>query len=204
MMRSMNESDPAADEGAGETTAAEADAVEPGALMGASAGGRIVRIDLAATGLFLVTASAAAATTATWVRAIATTVALGLFALGCLAFLWAYGIAVQRSRTHEMGIGGLFLLLRPTAPASVQRLMIGVLVAQVVIGLATASVRASERPFTTLAFGLLVPVLGIGLNGQWAARYGHFGARIAPGPSEASGRTVRTPRPPMKQNARHG
>jgi hypothetical protein len=201
MMRPVNELDPAANEEAGETAA---DAVEPVVWAGAVAGARIVRIDLVATGVFLVTAAAAAATTATWVRAIATSVALGLFAAGCLAFLWAYGIAVKRSRTHEMGIGGLFLLLRPTAPASVQRVMNGALVAQVAIGLATSSVRASERPFTTLAFGLLVPVLGIGLNGQWAARHGHFGARIVPERSDSAGHTVRTPRPPMKQNARHG
>ena len=167
-------------------------------------GGRIVRIAIGATALFLVTASAAAATTTTWVRAAAVSVALSFFVVGCVAFLWAYAIAVQRSRTDEMGIGGLFLLLRPTAPRSIQLALNSALVAQVVIGLATSSVRAGERPFTTLAFGLLVPVLGIGLNGQWAARHGRFGRRVAPDRSGARSGTVRTEPAPMKQNARHG
>jgi hypothetical protein len=29
-----------------------------------------------------------------------------------------------------------------------------------------------------LAFGVLVPLLGLGLNGLWASKYGSFGKRI--------------------------
>jgi hypothetical protein len=45
---------------------------------------------------------------------------------------------------------------------------------QVVVAVTTASI----RPFTTLAFGILVPMFGIGMNGLWAARHGRFGPRI--------------------------
>jgi hypothetical protein len=30
-----------------------------------------------------------------------------------------------------------------------------------------------------LAFGVLVPMFGIGANGLWAARHGHYGQRSA-------------------------
>ena len=36
---------------------------------------------------------------------------------------------------------------------------------------------------STLAFGVLVPILGLGLNGLWAATYGSFGARRLKGDS---------------------
>lgn len=66
------------------------------------------------------------------------------------------------------------------------------LAAQVIVAVATAIARpntlqegaqGSSRG-STLAFGVLVPVLGLGLNGLWAATYGTFGARrLKGGPS---------------------
>ena len=38
---------------------------------------------------------------------------------------------------------------------------------------------ASIRPFTAVAFGILAPMLGLGLMGLWGARHGRFPA--APG-----------------------
>jgi hypothetical protein len=118
-------------------------------------------------------------------------VSLGLFAAGTVAFLWAYGIAVQRSREAEIGIGGLFFLAGPTAPREVRRSLNLALTLQVVVGVATASV----RPFTTLAFGVLVPMFGLGLNGLWGARHGRFGPRITIDATDDG---------PMGQNAPHG
>jgi hypothetical protein len=46
---------------------------------------------------------------------------------------------------------------------------------------------ASVRPFTTLAFGTLAPMLGIGINGLWAARHGRFPARVVRGARSAPG-----------------
>jgi len=47
---------------------------------------------------------------------------------------------------------------------------------QVLVGISGAIARGSTdgRPGSTLAFGVLVGMLGLGLNGWWAARYGRF------------------------------
>jgi len=39
-------------------------------------------------------------------------------------------------------------------------------------------VTASVRPFTGLAFGILVPTYGLGLVGLWAVRLGEFPPRV--------------------------
>lgn len=104
-----------------------------------------------------------------------------LFAGGCAVFLWALVLAAARSREVEIGMGGLFFLAG-SAPAGVQRLLVGSLAAEAAGALATAA----ARPFTALAFGILVPVWGLGHCGLWAARYGEFGPRQA-----QSGRAAR-------------
>jgi hypothetical protein len=86
--------------------------------------------------------------------------------------VWAYAVAVGRSRTDLIGIGGLFFLAG-SAPRSVQRPLIASLVAEVVI----AGVTASTRIYTPLAFGVLVPMYGLGLMGLWGARFGTFPPR---------------------------
>jgi hypothetical protein len=37
-----------------------------------------------------------------------------------------------------------------------------------------------ESQLNPLAFGVLVPMFGIGMNGAWAARYGSYGPRTDP------------------------
>jgi hypothetical protein len=51
---------------------------------------------------------------------------------------------------------------------------------QVIVGLGGAIIRRSTDGVdgSTLAFGVLVPLLGLGLNGLWASKYGMFGKRI--------------------------
>lgn len=123
------------------------------------------------------------------IRYVAVAVDLVLFLVGVVAFFWAYAVAVGRSREHEIGIGGLFFLAgKETAPAIAKRVLLGALAVQVVVAVATASV----RPFTTLAFGILVPLHGLAHAGLWSARHGRFGPRTTP-----AGRR-------MEQNARHG
>ena len=65
-----------------------------------------------------------------------------------------------RSRREELSVAGLFLL-SGSAPSDVRRLLLGALAVQTAVALATASV----RPFTPLAFGVLVPTFGLGLCG---------------------------------------
>jgi hypothetical protein len=71
-----------------------------------------------------------------------------------------------------MTVAGLFLL-QGSAPRDVRRRLLGALAAEVVVGLGVAI----ARPFTSLAFGLLVPVYGLALAGLWGARHGTFPPR---------------------------
>ena len=156
---------------------AETDTPEPdaGALSDA-----IVRIDIALTAVFVVTAAYAATvfdTTAQWVGAIT---AMVLFAVGVAAFLWGFWNAVQRSRTEEIAVTQVFLLAGSPTPAPVRRAMNSVLVLQVVTATITTLSRPNGpdgNPGSSLAVGFLVPMLGLGLNGLWAAFHGRFPAR---------------------------
>jgi hypothetical protein len=164
----------------------------------------IVRADVAGTALFAASAGAALATD-TWTEG-SIAVAVALFALGIFAFIWGYFSAVERSRTEEIGVANLFLLTGRTAPPRVKRTMLAVLAAQVAVGLGAAAAGFSglqEDDLNPFAFGILVPMFGLGLNGIWSSRHGAFGPRIVK-------RRV-TPRdhvpPPdheMEQNAHHG
>jgi hypothetical protein len=57
----------------------------------------------------------------------------------------------------------------------VQRHLLGSLGVQIVV----AVVAAALDPFTPLAFGTLVPTLGLALCGLWAVRHGMFPGRSA-------------------------
>jgi hypothetical protein len=132
----------------------------------------IIRASWLGTVVFTVTAVAAVATRAATIPA--AVVALGLFVAGIGIFFWAYAIAVNRSRTDAIGIGGLFFLAgADTAPSTVKRSLLAALATQTVVALATAG----ARPFTSLAFGVLVPLYGLALTGLWGARHGRFGPR---------------------------
>lgn len=135
---------------------------------------RLVAVSWVGTAVFAVTAVAATVSDADGARLVATAVALVLFALGTVAFLAAYAVAVGRSREDAIGIGGLYFLAgKATAPASTKRALLGSLAAQTVVALATAG----ARPYTSLAFGILVPMYGLGLTGLWGARHGTFERR---------------------------
>jgi len=97
-----------------------------------------------------------------------------LFVIGCVAFFWAYAVAVSRSRTDVIGIGGLFFLV-DAAPKIVRFRLRLSLAIQIVAALVSASI----RPFTPMAFGFLVPVFGLGMCGLWGARHGTFEPRPA-------------------------
>jgi len=121
--------------------------------------------------VFTITAVAAAISPGV-LRWPALIVALAMFAFGCVIFLWAFAIAVGRSRTAAIGIGGLFFLAG-SAPRRVQVNLMGSFAVQVVVAIATASARL----FSTLAFGSLAPVMGLAMAGLWGAKFGTFGPR---------------------------
>jgi hypothetical protein len=102
---------------------------------------------------------------------------LVLFVVGCGAFLWAYAVAVGRSRYELLTMGGVFFPGSDVVPTAAVRVLRLCLVAQVVVAVAVAAV----RPFTPAAFAVLVPMLGIGLMALYGARYGRFPAKDEPG-----------------------
>ena len=143
-------------------------------------GRTIVKADIAATALFAATATFAAvvfSTAAQWVGAVT---AMVLFTIGVFAFLWSYWNAVQRSRTDVISVTGLYLLLGDATPSRVRRVMLGTLLIQVVIAVTTTFARLDGpdgKPGSSLALGFLVPMLGFGLNGLWAAYHADFPSR---------------------------
>jgi hypothetical protein len=172
-----------------------------------SVGDGIVRANVAATALFGVTAVYAAvvfSTTAQWIGAIT---AIALFAVGVFTFLWAYWTAVQRSRTDEISVAQLYLLLGPPTPPRVRRVMLLSLFAQVVIAVATTLARPDGpdgNPGSSLAVGFLVPMLGFGLNGLWCSVHGDFQPRAHPPTEARQASAVTDTGDEIGQNADHG
>lgn len=156
---------------------------DPGA--GARRPTLLVRLDVAGTVLFLGSLTVAVPMRADrFGQVLIGVVSIVLFAVGVATSLWSYVSALERSRTEEVGVANLYLLTGSTAPTAVKRTMSLALAAQVVAALAGASVGVASLEgdqVNALAFGILVPMFGIGMNGMWAARYGSYGPRIAAG-----------------------
>lgn len=157
----------------------------------------IIRANLVLTAIFTVTAAYAAAVFSTpsqWVGAVT---AMVLFAIGVFAFIWSYWNAVQRSRTDEISVTQLYLLMGEAIPSPVRRTMNLTLVVQFAVAITTTLARPDGpdgNPGSSLAVGFLVPMLGFGLNGLWAAFHGNFATRANLPPSTKE----------IRQNADHG
>lgn len=139
----------------------------------------IVRLNILITGVFAILTLVAAWLFTPGLRGMIVAVDLTLFAIGCFAFIWSYFSAVQRSRADEISVAGLFGLAGGVAPRRITVVMNSCLATQAVIGLIGAIVRGSTdgRAGSTLAFGVLVPIFGLGLNGLWSSRLGVFAPR---------------------------
>ena len=135
------------------------------------AGAGIVTLSWAGTGTFVAVATIATLLPDEAARPAAIVDGV-LFVVGVVAFLWAYAVAVSRSRTDAIGIGGLFFL-SGSAPKVVRVRLLAALAVQVVVAVVSASI----RPYTSVAFGILVPMFGLGLTGLWGARHGEFPRR---------------------------
>ena len=131
---------------------------------------RIVRASWAGTAVFVVTSVTAVLVEDA--RPVAVTVALALFVAGTVAFVVALARGIARSRVEEITLPGLFFL-SGTAPADVRRHLLGAAITQTVVAFATAG----ARPYTSLAFGILVPIYGLGLAGLWGATRGTYAPR---------------------------
>ncbi len=140
-------------------------------LAEASAGRGIVLASWIATALLAVTAVAADAAPRT-LEVPALVVALAMFFGGIAAFVWAYLIAMGRSREAEITLIGVFGLAG-SAPGAIRVRLFGALGAQVIVAVSTAAV----RPYSSLSFGVLAVMWGLGLVGLWGATYGAFPPR---------------------------
>lgn len=126
------------------------------------------------TALVVITAAHTALTVGAiiWLDALQTAAAIAslvLFGLGLCLFPVALFRGAQRSRDAEVTMAGWFLL-SGSAPRRVRLELVGSTVVQTVVPLAAAAI----HPFTRLAFGILVPTLGLAVCGMWGARYGRF------------------------------
>jgi hypothetical protein len=134
-------------------------------------GERIIVVSWVADGLFAVTAiPAALGVSAFDVPSIA--VALGLFVISLGVWCWAFAVALVRTtRGDDVAVASMFLMQGP-APRRVRFHLFGALGVCIVVTAATA---AAEP------FGVLVPMLPLGLIGLWGARHGVFPPRRVPG-----------------------
>jgi len=99
---------------------------------------------------------------------VAIVVALTLFAVSIPVWMYAFGRAVVRTgRGDDVAVASLFFL-QGSAPRPVQAHLLGAAGACTVIAVATA---------TAAPFGVLVPMLSLGLVGLWGARYGKYPPR---------------------------
>jgi hypothetical protein len=140
-----------------------------------------VVVDLAVTAIVVV-ASALGIADYRGLAFTAASVDLAVFAVGFVVFCAALWAGAQRSREAEMDIAAWFFLSR-VAPPQVRRPMLGALAVQAVVGLGaaiatTGEARSAGDQATKLAFGVLVPIFGLALNGLWSARHGAFPPRV--------------------------
>ena len=149
-------------------------------MMEAMKGRAIIQINALLTVVFIVTSLVAVVVFDQPWKAIAVTVCLVCFSVGVVAFLWGYWTAVQRSREDEISVAALYFLVDGAAPSRVSRILNGLLLVQVVVAIATAIARSSTdgKAGSTLAFGILVPMMGLGMNGLWGATHGKFSPRF--------------------------
>lgn len=139
-------------------------------------GRRLVNLTVGATVVFVVVAVAAIVFTGVALELLRW-VSLVLFAIGCVVFLAAFFRAINRSRTEYISVIGVYLLSGAGAPRSVRGALLGATLVQTVVAIVAASV----HPFTAAAFGILVPMFGLGMSGLWGATHGTFEMRPAAG-----------------------
>lgn len=140
--------------------------------MGDGMAGRGVLVaDWVGTGVFCLTAVAATIEPDVF-RLPSVVVALTLFGIGMIVMVVTFAAAVERSRLEVVSVAGVWF-----GAGTVEmpvRLRFG---AALLVQLTVAFTTASIRPFTSLAFGILAPLFGLGLGGLWAANHGSFATR---------------------------
>lgn len=130
-------------------------------------GRAIIRASWATNVVFALTALPVAAGVDS-LEAVAIVTALVLFAVSLVVWAWAFAVAVARSAGGENVVVGNLFLLEGKVPKPVRLHLFGSLGMCLVI----TAITASADPF-----GVLVPMLPVGLIGLWGARHGTYGPR---------------------------
>jgi hypothetical protein len=100
-------------------------------------------------------------------------VALLLFLVSLVLFVYAFAAGLARStKGDDLSVANLFFL-QGSAPKPIRRRFITLFLVCLAIAVGTAA----WEPF-----GVLVPMLPVGLAGTWAARHGVFRPRPLPAP----------------------
>lgn len=99
-------------------------------------------------------------------------VSLVFFALGCVAFCWAFAVMAKRSRTEKVSVAGAFMLAEGAGRG--HRF---IFLSELGVQTAAALIAASVRLYTPAAFGILVPVFGLGMMSLWGAKHARFPAK---------------------------
>ena len=135
---------------------------------------RVLRVSRLVTVVF----SVVSITAAVWSGMVPVAVGLDLtlFVVGCVTFFWAYLRAIGRSREETISLPGLFFLGEGAAPRRVVVILWACLGVQIVVAVATAA----ARPFSSMAFGVLVPMFGLAMLALWGVIYGTFPPRTGP------------------------
>ncbi|MFZ6006014.1 MAG: hypothetical protein ACOYXM_18995 [Actinomycetota bacterium] len=133
---------------------------------------RIVRAAWIATAALVLT-SATAAVAPEVLGPVHAVLSLAMFAFGTGALLWGYARGISRSRSELVTLSGLFLLSGDVAPHQI-RTSLRVAAAVQTVAVTAA---AAARPYSEVAFGILAPMLVLGLMAAWAGRHGAFPER---------------------------
>ncbi len=96
-----------------------------------------------------------------------------VFVAGTLLLGLGIWNGIQRSRVDDVTLTGLLSVDSSHVPASARNRLWLAVVLQIVISVLFGSL----RPFTQQAFGLLVPILGLGFAGLWGSRFAVFHPR---------------------------
>ncbi|NCY16524.1 MAG: hypothetical protein EBX39_07100 [Actinobacteria bacterium] len=134
-------------------------------------GGGIIGLSILGTVVFVLAGALAALFMGGFMVAYVS-VSLVEFALGTIVFALAFLRAVDRSRTHTIGVGGLFFG-SGSAPRPVRVRLMGAFAVQILVSIAVAW----SHVYTALAFGVLAPMWSLGFSGLWVAAYGTFPIR---------------------------
>ncbi len=107
-------------------------------------------------------------------RCLYAVVGIACFVAGCAAFVWGYAIAVG-PEPHRGAQRRRHLL--PVGCGTAGRAAFGCSGRWSSSACHRGRRRGRSSPYTAVAFGVLAPMLGLGLIGLWGARYGTFPAR---------------------------